>query len=69
MQLSEYLASESVSDLLHNLCAHCIFPHKRSMRYQPIFHTLYFTLQRARILNNVVLTSLKGLKYWMEELV
>ena len=27
------------------------------MRYQPIFHTLYFMLHCARVLNNVVLTT------------
>ena len=29
-----------------------------SMRYQPIFHTLCFTLNCARILNNTVLTTI-----------
>ena len=29
----------------------------RSMRYQPIFLTLYFTLHCAHVLNNVVLTT------------
>ena len=29
----------------------------RSVRYQPVFHTLYFTLHCARVLNNVVLTT------------
>ena len=40
----------------------------RSMRYQPIFHTIYFTLHRARILNNVVLIAIIEMvevpKYW-----
>ena len=30
----------------------------RSVRYQPIFKGLKFTLHRARILNNVVITSI-----------
>ena len=29
----------------------------RSVRYQPIFHTLYFTLHCACVLNNVVKTT------------
>ena len=29
----------------------------RNVRYQPLFHTLYFTLHCARVLNNVVLTT------------
>ena len=33
------------------------FPSMHSMRYQPIFHTLYFTLHCACIMNNVVLTT------------
>ena len=33
------------------------FPILRSVKYQPIFHTLYFTLHRARVLNNIVLTT------------
>ena len=41
------------------------FPITRSVRYQPILHTLYFTLHCARILNNVVLTTV--MKYWMEK--
>ena len=32
------------------------FPITHSMRYQPIFHTLYFTVHCARELNNVILT-------------
>ena len=39
------------------------FPITRSVRYQPIFNTLYFMLHRACVLNNVVLTNaLKFLK-------
>ena len=35
------------------------FPITRSVRYQPIFHTLYFTLQHcAHVLNTVVLTTI-----------
>ena len=33
------------------------FPITSSMRYQPIFHTLYFTLHCTRLLNNVILTT------------
>ena len=33
------------------------FPNMRSVRYQPIFHTIYLTLHRACILNKVVLTT------------
>ena len=33
------------------------FPMTLSMRYQPTFHTLYFTLHCACVLNNVVLTT------------
>ena len=33
------------------------FPMTRSVRYQPIFHTLYFTLHCACVLNNVVITT------------
>ena len=29
---------------------HCIFFHTRSVRYQPMFHTLYFTLHCAHVL-------------------
>ena len=29
----------------------------RSMRYQPIFHTLYFTLHCTCVLHNVVITT------------
>ena len=43
--------------LLHTLCAHCIFSYTHNVKYQPICHTLYFTLNRACILNNVVLTT------------
>ena len=32
--------------------------HFPSVIYQPIFHTLYFTLHCARVLNNVVLTTI-----------
>ena len=30
----------------------------RNVIYQPIFHTLYFTLHSARVLNNVVVTTI-----------
>ena len=30
----------------------------RSVRYQPIFNALKFTLHRARVLNNVVITTI-----------
>ena len=33
------------------------FPLMRSVRYQPIFNGLKFTLHRARVLNNVVITT------------
>ena len=33
------------------------FPMTHSVRYQPIFHTLYFTLNCACVLNNVVTTT------------
>ena len=33
------------------------FPIQRSMRYQPIFNGLKFMLHRARVLNNVVITT------------
>ena len=33
------------------------FPMMRSVRYQPIFNGLKFTLHRARVLNNVVITT------------
>ena len=33
------------------------FPIMRSVRYQPILHTLYYTLHCARVLNNVVITT------------
>ena len=39
------------------LRAHCIFFNMRSVKYQPIFQTSYFTLHRARVLNNIVLTT------------
>ena len=29
-----------------------------SVRYQPIFHTLYFTIHCARVLNNVFITTI-----------
>ena len=38
--------------LLHSLHTHCIFSNTRSVRYQPLFYTLYFML-----LNNVLLTT------------
>ena len=31
--------------------AHCIFFHTRSVKYRPIFHTLYFMLHCASVLN------------------
>ena len=34
------------------------FPTTRSVRYQPIFNGLKFTLHRARVLNNVVITTI-----------
>ena len=34
------------------------FPMMRSMRYQPIFNGLKFTLHCARVLNNVVITTI-----------
>ena len=34
-----------------------LFPVTRSLRYQPIFHTLYFMLHCAHVLNDVVLTT------------
>ena len=33
------------------------FPMTLSMRYQPIFYTLYLTLHCACVLNNVVITT------------
>ena len=51
-------------NLLHTSPAHCTFPMMRSVRYQPILHTLYYTLHTEhayflsyRFLNNVVLTT------------
>ena len=32
--------------------------HTRSVKYQPIFHTLYFMLHCTCILNNIVLTPI-----------
>ena len=50
--------------LLHTSPAHCNFPMTRSVRYQPILHTLYYTLHTEhayslsyRFLNNVVITT------------
>ena len=43
------------------------FPITRTVRYQPIFHTLYFTLYCAWVLNTV--PSLKWLKNCVEEFV
>ena len=34
-----------------------IFSLACSVKYQPIFHTLHFTLHHARVLNNIVLTT------------
>ena len=34
------------------------FPVTRSVRYQPILHTLYYTQHCACVLNNVVLTTI-----------
>ena len=39
-------------------CSLYIFSHTHSVKYQPIFHTLYFTLHRTRVLNSV-LTSVR----------
>ena len=51
--------------LLHNSPAHCIFSMTCSVRYQPILHTLYYTLHTEhayclsyRFLNNVVITTI-----------
>ena len=50
--------------LLHTSPAHCTFSMTRSVRYQPILHTLYYTLHTEhaychsyRFLNNVVTTT------------
>ena len=50
--------------LLHTSPAHCTFSMTRSVRYQPILHTLYYTLHTEhayclsyRYLNNVVITT------------
>ena len=39
------------------------FPSTRSLRYQPILHTLYYMLHCARILNTVKAFILAGLKF------
>ena len=45
--------------ILHTSPVHCTvrFPMTRSVRYQPIFNGLKFTLHRARVVNNVVITT------------
>ena len=50
--------------LLHSSPAHCTFSMTRSMIYQPILHTLYYTLHTGhayclsyRFLKNVVITT------------
>ena len=50
--------------LLHTSPAHCTFSMTRSVRYQPILYTLYYTLHTEhayclsyRVLNNVVITT------------
>ena len=40
--------------LLHTLRAHCIFPITHNVRYQPVFHTLYFMLHCTHVLHNAV---------------
>ena len=49
---------------LHTSPTHCTFSMTRSVRYQPILHTLYYTLHTEhayclsyRFLNNVVITT------------
>ena len=49
---------------LHTSPAHCTFSMTRSVRYQPISHTLYYTLHTQheyclsyRFLNNLVITT------------
>ena len=53
------------SYLLHTSPAHCTFSMMRSVRYQPILHTLYYTLHTEHayclsycFLNNVVITTI-----------
>ena len=53
-----------VSKTLSMVCIYFIpyvltvhFPITHSVRYQPIFHTLYFMLHCARVLNNVVVLT------------
>ena len=50
--------------LLHTSPAHCTFPMTRSVRYQPIFHTLYYALHTEHayclsylFFNNVVIPT------------
>ena len=43
--------------LLHTSPAHCTFSYDLSVRYQPIFNGLKFTLHHAHVLNNVVITT------------
>ena len=50
--------------LLHTSLAHCTFSYDTSVRYQPILHTLYYTLHTEHayclsysFLNNVVVTT------------
>ena len=48
-----YVIIMLITYLTHILC----ISHTRRMKYQPIFHTLHFTLHHARVLNNVFLTA------------
>ena len=45
------------NNLLHTLRAHCVFSHTCSVKFQSIFHTLYFMVHHARISTNVILTT------------
>ena len=46
------------------------FSMMRSMKCQPIFHTLYFTLHCARVLNNLVTTTvIEMVEMMIKELV
>ena len=60
----ESVSLASLSRQLHTSPAHCTFSMTRSVRYQPIFNTLYYTLHTEhayclsyRFLNNVVITT------------
>ena len=58
--LQPYIESSDIDIYIYNYISSAFtvyFPITRSMIYQPIFHTLYFMLHCARILNNVVLTT------------